>query len=361
MSRKILAMLHGKHNIRGRLFWFALLSLFCTFFSMALMDAISYYLTGYGVSPLVFLLLFLLYFFFFTRSLIRDLKSLTAGIMSIAEGNLQSRVRLDRQDELGIIADSINHMAEQLEQMIENERLTEQAKMELITNVSHDLRTPLTSLIGYLNLLQQEGIGSREEQIRYLQNACRKTEQLSQLINDLFEYTRLSGNHMDIAYTRLDLSGLLRQLLVEFEPIAKESSLTVQLLHAPQRSVLVLADAELLVRAIDNLLMNAYKFATRPGNIIICLKEQGSSAWLEVENWGQPITKNQEQRLFERFYKAEASRHDNNQIPGTGLGLSIAYHIARLHGGNLSMTHENGYFTFCLEIPLYKLQCDADS
>ncbi|MDT8979392.1 HAMP domain-containing sensor histidine kinase [Paenibacillus sp. chi10] len=352
MNRRIWAMLHGKHNIRGRLFWFALLSLFCTFITMALMDTVSSYLIGHGVSPLVFLFLYLAYFFLFTRGLLQDLKRLTEGILSIAEGDLQSRVTLDRQDELGIIADSINHMAGQLQRMIEKERLTEQMKMELITNVSHDLRTPLTSLIGYLNLLQQEEAASKEEQLRYLHNACRKTEQLSQLINDLFEYTRLADNRVEIERSRLDLSGLLRQLLVEFEPLAREASLTIRLVHVSQRAIMIMADAELLVRAMDNLLMNAYNFSVRPGEITVRLWEQNYTVWLEIENWGHPITKEQEQRLFERFYKAEASRNDQHDSPGAGLGLSIAYHIARLHRGQLSMSHEEGKFTFRLELPL---------
>jgi signal transduction histidine kinase len=119
-------------------------------------------------------------------------------------------------------------------------------------------------------------------------------------------------------------------------------------MELPAAPIIIKADVEKLVRAIDNLMMNALKFSVKPGKINLKLAVNDEWANLSVENIGSPITKEQEDQLFERFYKVEASCSDRNMPPGSGLGLSITKHIAELHGGHIVLLHEEGRFTFSL-------------
>ncbi|PYI56677.1 two-component sensor histidine kinase [Paenibacillus flagellatus] len=303
----------------------------------------------------LFVCIFLFCFFLFMRGIVRNMRTLADGLMSIAGGDLDYRVPLSRHDELGEVARNINFMAERLKSMMDRERQIETSKMELITNVSHDLRTPLTSMIGYLNLLQQDDYRDLNEHKRYIRNAFNKSQQLKKLIDDLFEYTRLTSGSVRLARTPIDVGGLLEQIVTEFEPIAGEHGLRVKETREPGPAV-ANVDAEKLVRAIDNLLMNALKFSNKPGVIAVRLTASDGRIVIAVENWGKPVTKEQEQLLFERFYKAEPSRNDSDIAPGAGLGLSIARNIVELHGGRIGLRHRNGHFTFFIELPSEDLQ-----
>lgn len=223
--------------------------------------------------------------------------------------------------------------------------------MELITSVSHDLRTPLTSIIGYLNLLQHDDYADLDEHKRYIRNAYNKTQQLKKLIDDLFEYTRLSGGAERLSLQTIDLNGLLEQIMGEFEPIALEQGLTVRHIRMANGPVYGKVDVEKWVRAVDNLLMNALKFSLRPGDITVRLSQRDGKIVLLVENEGEPVTREQEPLLFERFYKADPSRSGHSAAPGAGLGLSIARNIVELHGGRIGLHHEHGHFTFYIELP----------
>ena len=292
---------------------------------------------------------FLFFFFLLTRPMVRYLRTLAEGLLTIAGGNLDYRLPMTNEDELGEVAKSINFMAEQLQEKMSRERQIENSKMELITSVSHDLRTPLTSIIGYLNLLKNDNYQNLEEHKRYINNAYNKSQQLKKLIDDLFEYTRLTSGSANLSFTKIDLSNLLEQIINEFEPIAQENLLTVRTIR-DQTPIYGYVDTEKMVRAIDNLLMNALKFSMKPGEITVRLSEEEQHIYFAVENMGKPISEEQEKQLFERFYKADPSRNDHHGSPGAGMGLSIAKNIVDLHGGRIGLNHQNGHFIFFIEI-----------
>ncbi|WP_248924184.1 HAMP domain-containing sensor histidine kinase [Paenibacillus hamazuiensis] len=350
MIKDALSVLNWKRNIRGKMFWSAFLSFTAAVYLTSLLGNDLGIITNPFGSYAVMIVSFFLLFYILTRPVVRQLKRLADGLMFLAGGNLDYRVPLSSQDELGKVAQNINYMAEQLQEMMEKERRIEMSKMELITSVSHDLRTPLTSIIGYLNLLKNDDYQDLDEHKRYIGNAFNKTQQLKKLIDDLFEYTRLTSGAEQLDLRTVDLSGLLEQIIAEFEPIAQEHSLTVRT-DLGQGRVFGSVDVEKFVRAVDNLLVNALKFSVQTGDIAVRLAEREEHIRLEVENRGKPITKEQEQLLFERFYKAEPSRSDNRMPPGGGLGLSIAKNIVELHGGRIGLHHHEGLFVFYIELP----------
>lgn len=267
----------------------------------------------YLMSPL-FILTFILSFFALTRRMVKDLGVLERGLEIISEGDLNYRVPVVRKDELGRVAFNINLMAERLQQQIVKERELESSKMEMITGISHDLRTPLTSIIGYIELLRTNSFRNEEEYTRFVQNTYNKAVHLKKMLDDLFEYTRLTS--------------------------------------VGDSPVITVMDSEKMARAIDNLLMNALKYSVRPGTVRVVLKSNLKEIHIEIENEGTPLTKEQQDKLFDRFYKVDHSRSSEGIQTGSGLGLSIAKNIIELHGGTLTLHHTNNLFKFTLTLPL---------
>ncbi|EHS55970.1 sensor histidine kinase [Paenibacillus sp. Aloe-11] len=303
----------------------------------------------YLLTPL-FMVTFIFTFLVLTRRIVRDLITLEQGLQIISEGNLSYRVPVVRQDELGRVALNINRMTERLEQQIVKEREIEKSKMELITGISHDLRTPLTSIIGYIELLRTDSYQDKDEYTRFVQNTYNKALHLKKLLDDLFEYTRLTSVDVHLNLRRINLFQLLDQLLFEFEPIAQENGVYI-VKDIGDSPIVTSIDSDKIARAIDNLLMNALKYSLKPGSICIRLKTTPEQITIEVENKGTPLSQDQEEKLFERFYKVDYSRSSEGIQTGAGLGLSIARNIVELHQGTLTLNHIHNVFTFQLNLP----------
>ncbi|MGG4141499.1 HAMP domain-containing sensor histidine kinase [Paenibacillus algorifonticola] len=304
----------------------------------------------YLITPL-FMFIFIFTFLILTRRLVKDLINLEHGLQIISEGDLSYRVSVARQDELGRVAYNINRMTERLEQQIVKERDLEKSKMEMITGISHDLRTPLTSIIGYIELLKSESFQDKDEYSRFVQNTYNKAIHLKKLLDDLFEYTRLSSIETRLNLKMIDVHQLLYQLLFEFEPIAQENEIHIDI-QIGDTPLLARIDSEKIARAIDNLLMNALKYSLKPGTIRINMKSDKKHITIEIENKGQPLTQEQQNKLFDRFYKVDYSRSSDGIQSGSGLGLSIARNIIELHGGTLTLDHQTNIFRFKLTLPL---------
>lgn len=302
------------------------------------------------VSIIAFLVSFAVSFAAFTRHTIKYMQKLSEGLTVISGGNLQYRIPVIRQDELGTIAKHINAMAEKLETLIEKERQEEKSKMELITGVSHDLRTPLTSIIGYLELLKGKAYQDEAEYERFVGNTYNKSQQLKTLIDELFEYTRLTRSEAKLEIQMIDLREMLNQMLVEIQPLAKDNEISIET-RLPEHSLSIRVDPEQIRRAIDNLLINALKFSVKPGVIRVSLAVRDDYATVMIENEAASITKEQEEHLFERFYKVDDSRTNMNLHGGAGLGLSITRSIVELHGGRVYLAHSDGHFSFGIELP----------
>lgn len=364
MKNKLLSLISGKRSIRVRMFWSFILSLIIAMnVSSLLNESLLNSLLAAGHFPYLsillyevlsivsFIVLFILCFSLMTRHIVKYLLSLAEGLDFIAGGNLRHRVPLLRKDELGRVAENINAMAEKLERQIAKERQIEKSKMDLITGVSHDLRTPLTNIIGYLELLKNRVYRNEQEQERFVDITYNKTMQLKNLIDDLFEYTRLSTSDAKFVVGQFDIRELLTQIVAEFQPFAKELGVTVET-YLAFKSMPIPMDPGKIRRAIDNLLMNALKFSVKPGVVRISLEARSPFVAIKVENEGASISKEQEELLFERFYKADYSRTGHAIQAGSGLGLSIAKNIVERHNGALRLVHSSGHYAFVIELPV---------
>ncbi len=307
----------------------------------------DYLLITLIIGIVVGMFLFVVYFLLLTRRFSNYLYEISDGIKVIAGGNFSTRIRVKNEDEFAVIAASINKMAGDISAMMENERRSEELKHELITNVAHDLRTPLTSIIGYLDLAKEDK-ADQEERTRYLSIAYDKSKRLENLIEDLFSYTKFTSGEVKVQKRKMDLVKFLEQMIEEFYPSFQDSGLEYELLVQSNR-LEIDADGNLLARAVANLISNAVKYTKRGEKITIELEVYFNVVKIIITNYGTEISKKDLPYIFDKFYRVENSRSE--ATGGTGLGLAIAKSIIKMHNGELTATSEVENTKFIIELP----------
>lgn len=268
----------------------------------------------------------------------------------IADGHFDHRISFVVKTDLQKVIDSINALVDSTVASMEEERQIEQSKDDLITNVSHDIRTPLTSIIGYLGLLKSSELN--EDQTKYIQIAYDKALQMKALAEDLFEYTTLrSSTNNKLVLTPLHVNSMLEQVAAGFELEAEKKNITFNVITRP-RDLVIDADAKMIVRMLNNLISNALKYGHGATEInLIANKVNNEFVELRVENNGEQIPKKSLQKIFDRFYRVESSR--NLKTGGTGLGLAITKSIVDLYGGNIKCQSTAELTSFIIQLPLH--------
>ncbi|MFH5184265.1 sensor histidine kinase [Paenibacillus sp. TAB 01] len=292
---------------------------------------------------------FIFLFYFLTQKKMRYVEELAGGLRIIATGNLDYRAIERSPDELGSLARDMNLMVEDLQRRIEEERRYERLKSELITNISHDLRTPLTLIMGYLRLLHDKGYETSEQAAGYVSIAYSKAEKLQSLIDDLFEYTKLSNRDVPMYKEGVAINELLDQLLEEFVTPAEEQQLIIRR-EIPKERLLVRIDVDKMIRVFENLLTNALKYSLKPGEITVKLSHDHRYVIVKVSNRSEPLSDEELQQLFERFYRVDASR--SSDTGGSGLGLAIAKSIVDSHEGAIWAEQDGGQIHFYVKLRL---------
>lgn len=239
------------------------------------------------------------------------------------------------------------------EQALRNEmavKEAEQKKNDLIVYLAHDLKTPLTSVIGYLSLLRDEPQISEQLRQRYTGIALNKAERLEELINEFFDITRFNLSVMTLEKETIHLSRMLEQIASEFAPILQEKGLTLEL--AIEKEVDLSGDPDKLERVFDNLLRNAVNYSY-PNTVIQLSMEQRKEehkVLLRVQNHGRTIAKEKLEHIFEQFFRVDASR--SSATGGSGLGLAIARQIVEMHHGQIGQRSVDEMIVFEVELPI---------
>lgn len=279
------------------------------------------------------LVIFLMVFFLLTHRVMAYMMNILQGACKMADGDFSHRIDVRYHDEFSCIADSINRMADTVETMKQKEQEAEETKNELITNVAHDLRTPLTSIIGYIDIVNNMPDLSEKQRSEYLKITWEKARKLEKLINELFSFTKISYGGMPMRMEKIDVIKMLEQEADELYPTFKENELEC-LLETDADSCMIMADGEQLVRVFDNLLGNAIKYGRYGKMIRIRTLTENTQIQIQIVNYGSVIPAENLPFLFEKFYKVDASRQTSSE--GTGLGLAIAKSIVESHGGSIS-------------------------
>ena len=267
----------------------------------------------------------------------------------IAQGHLDHRIPFRLKGSEQHVISSVNALVDSAVKSMDDERKIEKSKDELITNVSHDLRTPLTSIIGYLGLIEDKQYQSEEDILKYTHTAYEKAKQMKNLVEDLFEYTKVQQHGAPVNIMRIDLNQLLEQLTASFELEGQHRGIEISSKVVPN-PLMIEADPEKLGRVFNNLVANAFKYGNGASYIRVDARQRADQVEVTVANDGTPIPAQSLDHLFERFYRAEASR--SRATGGTGLGLAIVKSIVDLHHGTVTVTSDESETAFVVTLPL---------
>lgn len=313
---------------------------------------------GYLIAFILSLTIFLITFFDLMNITLKYIGDLSTTIQEVTQGNYDVEVSIKYDDELGLLAANINALAKTLKEkeiesaiLKENERLaydaernSEMQKRELITNVAHDLRTPLTTIVGYLGLIKNNSQLSSEEIHQYSSVAYEKSIRLQQMMDDLFEFTKLDSPDIVVHMTTLNLSELILQITEEFYPSFQEHRLTPNIVISDPQ-LYTKGDGQLIARVFDNLISNALKYGKDGGKIDIEVLNDEEKITIKVRNYGTTISKEDLPYIFNKFFRTDSSR--STQTGGTGLGLAIAKNIVEdIHHGQIMATSHDDVTTF---------------
>lgn len=267
----------------------------------------------------------------------------------IANGHFDHRIPFRVSGDVQRVVDSVNALVDSVIRSMNEERAIEKSKDELITNVSHDIRTPLTSIIGYLGLIEDKQYHSDQDLLKCTHTAFLKSKQMKSLVDDLFEYTKVRQTDTPLSLNQLDLGAMLEQLAASFELEAQKKGMTIGA-AVGDKPLMMEADAEKLVRVFNNLVSNALKYGDGGKHIDLVAKHVSDTELeVRVTNDGPKIPKESLALIFERFYRVEESR--SKETGGTGLGLAIAQSIVALHGGYIYVESTDELTSFVIHLP----------
>ena len=277
--------------------------------------------------------------YFISRRISQPIREMGEIAGSIAKGDFSKRVDITTDDELGDLARSLNRMAGELRQKMENLEKMDRVRTDFVANVSHELKTPLTSIKGFIETLQDGAIDDKENAQKFLEIIRKHAERLGSIINDLLSLTEIENGKVDVKTDRFDIKTLLDEAVWGF---GHAVSLKGQKLDVDYngRDFGVRGNKDKIEQVIVNLIDNAIKYTGRDGHIKVSLFEKRDSIMMTFEDDGIGIDKEHLDRIFERFYRVDKAR--SRESGGTGLGLSIVKHIVALHNGHIEIESETG-------------------
>ncbi|AJS59790.1 sensor histidine kinase [Paenibacillus sp. IHBB 10380] len=296
---------------------------------------------------IIFIPLAILFFFVFTKPYATYFNEISKGIRHLANGEFKNHIHISSNDEFSIIAEDLNLASEKLQEAVERGDFAENSKDQLVVNLAHDLRTPLTSVLGYLDLILKDD-HLTEEQVRHFTSiAFTKSQRLEKLIDGLFDITRMNFGRLPVEKKRIDIGELLMQLNEELYPVFEKNHLISRLNIAP--NIYISGDGELLVRVFENLLTNATRYGKDGLYVDINSHLDSGHVVIQIVNYGGHIAPEELPHIFDMYYTSDRAR--THQEGGTGLGLFIARNIVEQHDGTVSVESNVVRTLFEIQLP----------
>lgn len=358
LSIKMLLMMGGTILIIGAVYLFILKDNFANFI-VAILDrfvfhdrddaVVAYLKTFKAYEIWLFLIAFsgVLFIIFrrYLNSILKYFKEINRGIDTLVSEDDKD---IALPPELASTERRINSIRSTLIKRKTDAERAEQRKNDLVMYLAHDLKTPLSSVIGYIALLRDENQISDELRERYLSIALDKAERLEDLLNEFFEITRFNLSNITLVYRKINLTKILEQLAYEFKPMLAEKNLKCE--FETQADIMLSCDANKLQRVFDNLLRNAVSYCYENTSIQVTAEKTDDHVLLKIMNEGDTIPQERLERIFEQFYRLDVSR--SSSTGGAGLGLAIAKEIVELHHGQISAHSESGITCFEVTLPI---------
>ncbi|MFB6098751.1 MAG: ATP-binding protein [Salinibacter sp.] len=285
------------------------------------------------------------------RRLTQRLREMQDVVADFEQGDFDRRVEVTSRDEIGRLGECLNRMADTLTDTMEELRRADRMRRELVANVSHDLRSPIASIQGYLETVSmKDGELAPEERQRYVKTALRNAKRLNMLVTELFELSKLETKQIEPTIEAFPIAELVQDVVMQYEPRAEEQQIDLRA-ELPERQARVEADIRLVERALSNLIDNALHYTPEGGEVRVRLDNEEGEVCVEVTDTGPGIPEDDLPHIFERFYRVEKSR--DRDKGGAGLGLAIAKTILELHERTLEVESTVGEgTTFRFRLPV---------
>jgi signal transduction histidine kinase len=310
----------------------------------------NYFMSLSRTVLIIFILTNVFLTFLVSRSILRPLKQLKYGTEQIKAGNLNFKMVCDSRDEIGDVCKAFEKMREKLKESIDTQIKYEENRKELISNISHDLKTPITSIKGYVDGIMDGVADSPEKMDKYIKTIYAKAADMDRLIDDLFLFSKLDLNKIPFNFEKVDINEYFKDCIDELKFDLEKKNIQLKIKSILTQNTIVLADREKLKRVVLNVIDNASKHAGIDNGVIeIRLIDEADKITVEIRDNGLGINKEDLPYIFDRFYRADHSR--NTSAGGSGLGLAIAKQIVEGHRGRIWAQSEEGmgtgiFFTF---------------
>ena len=289
------------------------------------------------------------------RSILSPIETLKKATQNIRDGNLDFEVEIEDNDEIGELCADFEEMRLRLKESTEEKVSFDSQNKELISNISHDLKTPITAVKGYVEGLLDGVADTPEKQQKYLRTIYNKANDMDRLINELTFYCKIDTNRIPYTFNKIHISDYFEDCVDELSVELESSGVSLTYFNYLEEDAVVIADAEQLKRVINNIVSNSLKYMDKPKGVInIRLRDVGDFIQIEIEDNGKGIAQKDLANIFERFYRTDASR--NSSKGGSGIGLSIVKKIMEDHGGQVWATSKEGTgTTMYLSLRIYQV------
>lgn len=275
------------------------------------------------------------------RSIAVPLVKLKKATKNIKEGNLDFVLEVEGNDEFSQLCQDFEEMRKRLKESTEEKILMDKENKELISNISHDLKTPITAVKGYVEGIMDGVADTPEKMDRYIRTIYNKANEMDRLINELTFYSKIDTNRIPYTFNKIHISDYFEDCVDELSVELDSSGISLTYFNYLEEDAVVIADAEQLKRVINNIISNSLKYMNKPKGVInIRLRDVGDFIQIEIEDNGKGIAQKDLANIFERFYRTDASR--NSSKGGSGIGLSIVKKIMEDHGGQVWATSKEG-------------------
>ncbi|RDU25204.1 sensor histidine kinase [Anaerosacchariphilus polymeriproducens] len=287
------------------------------------------------ITSLAIMLLYLvntIFIFTYRLNEITDsIKKISVNIHKLAKGDFREKLFIKSNHELGNLANDINLMSDKIDAYIKKEQRWNEERYNMITNMSHDLKTPIMSITGYINLIKDKKYTSEKELSNYCEIVSKKSEDLSVAINQLFELSKLHSDSLQLQKIAITLNEFMEQVVISYIPLFEEMKMSFKILINPDVKLTV--DPILMKRVFENIILNSIKYASSGKHLVIKADKIDNQVTIHFINYGPMIPKEDLVYIFERYYREKK----NLIIQGNGLGLAIAKTIVQLHGGSINV------------------------
>jgi len=301
--------------------------------------------------PGIFITIFVVLFITTLILLYKLIKKLSLYVEEVTDAsNLlfdQKTEYIKLSPELSVAEENLNCLKREYEKSERLSKENEQKKNDLMVYLAHDIKTPLTSMIGYLSLLDEIDDMPKSKRQKYIKIALEKSYKLEDLVNELFDITRFNSEKIVLMKEKINLVMMIEQIVDDFYPLLKENNKEIKI--KSDEKVILNADSNQLARVFNNVIKNAIFYSTDK-EIIIEINKKEDMANIVITNKGKEIPKEKLELLFEKFYRVDSSR--TSKTGGSGLGLAIAKEITKLHGGNISAKSNKEHTKFLINLPI---------